>query len=228
MYDPRNTLAHQRRRRSSRSTSATSSIRTVIPRNVRLAEAPSHGVPALKLEPQSKGALAYLALAGEMLRRMEARRTAAPGGADAASSVATATQTMIRPKGLGRGLDALLAGGDERTPRDALQTIAIDRIRAGQVSAADADGRGVARRTRRFDSRAGRDAADPRAAGRRRAVRDHRRRAPLARRAARGTEGGAGAGQERAGQRRARAGADREHPARRPESAGRGVRACSA
>jgi chromosome partitioning protein len=45
--------------------------RTIVPRNVRLAEAPSHGIPALKLEPQSKGALAYLALAGEMLRRMD-------------------------------------------------------------------------------------------------------------------------------------------------------------
>jgi chromosome partitioning protein len=46
---------------------------------VRLAEAPSHGLPALKLEPQSKGALAYLALAGELLRRAEAREIAASG-----------------------------------------------------------------------------------------------------------------------------------------------------
>jgi chromosome partitioning protein len=72
MYDPRNTLA----------LNVTSELekhfgdklyRTIIPRNIRLAEAPSHGLPALKLEPQSKGALAYLALAGEMLRRMEAQ-----------------------------------------------------------------------------------------------------------------------------------------------------------
>ena len=55
--------------------------RTVIPRNIRLAEAPSHGVPALHLDKNSKGALAYLALAGEMLRRMEA---AAGAGASAA------------------------------------------------------------------------------------------------------------------------------------------------
>jgi ParB family chromosome partitioning protein len=39
---------------------------------------------------------------------------------------------MIRPKGLGRGLDALLAGGNEAEPTHALQTIAIDRIRAGK------------------------------------------------------------------------------------------------
>ena len=46
--------------------------RTVVPRNVRLAEAPSHGIPVLHLDKASKGAQAYLALAGEMLRRMEA------------------------------------------------------------------------------------------------------------------------------------------------------------
>lgn len=42
---------------------------TVIPRNVRLAEAPSHGLPALVYDAQSSGAKAYLALAGELLRR---------------------------------------------------------------------------------------------------------------------------------------------------------------
>jgi ParB family chromosome partitioning protein len=39
---------------------------------------------------------------------------------------------MIRPKGLGRGLDALLSGGNEAAPREALQTLAIDRIRPGK------------------------------------------------------------------------------------------------
>lgn len=43
--------------------------RTVIPRNVRLAEAPSHGLPVLRYDAASTGARAYLALAGEMLRR---------------------------------------------------------------------------------------------------------------------------------------------------------------
>lgn len=43
--------------------------RTVIPRNVRLAEAPSHGLPVMLYDKASKGAMAYLALAGEMLRR---------------------------------------------------------------------------------------------------------------------------------------------------------------
>lgn len=48
--------------------------RTVIPRNVRLAEAPSHGVPALLYDKASRGAQAYLALAGEIVRKEELRR----------------------------------------------------------------------------------------------------------------------------------------------------------
>jgi chromosome partitioning protein len=68
MYDPRNNL----------STDVSGQLimhfgekvyRTVIPRNVRLAEAPSHGIPALKYDRTSRGAVAYLALAGEILRR---------------------------------------------------------------------------------------------------------------------------------------------------------------
>ncbi len=47
--------------------------RTVIPRNIRLAEAPSFGLPALLYDKASKGALAYLALAGEIVRREDER-----------------------------------------------------------------------------------------------------------------------------------------------------------
>ena len=43
--------------------------RTVIPRNVRLAEAPSHGVPVHLYEPNSKGSTAYAALANEIVRQ---------------------------------------------------------------------------------------------------------------------------------------------------------------
>lgn len=44
-------------------------FRTCVPRNIRLAEAPSHGLPILSYDRTSRGALAYLALAGEMLRK---------------------------------------------------------------------------------------------------------------------------------------------------------------
>jgi len=79
MYDPRNTLALNVASELERHF-GDRLYRTVIPRNVRLAEAPSHGIPVLALEKNSKGAIAYLALAGEMLRRMEAT-AAAPAAA---------------------------------------------------------------------------------------------------------------------------------------------------
>lgn len=46
-------------------------FRTVIPRNVRLAEAPSYGLPGLDYDINSNGSVAYLALAGEVLRRQK-------------------------------------------------------------------------------------------------------------------------------------------------------------
>jgi chromosome partitioning protein len=45
---------------------------TVIPRNVRISEAPSHGKPVLLYDVRSAGAQAYIALAGEVLRRERA------------------------------------------------------------------------------------------------------------------------------------------------------------
>jgi chromosome partitioning protein len=44
-------------------------FRTCVPRNIRLAEAPSHGLPVLSYDKTSRGALAYIALAGEMIRK---------------------------------------------------------------------------------------------------------------------------------------------------------------
>jgi chromosome partitioning protein len=81
MYDPRNTLA-QNVAAELEKHFGSKLFRTVVPRNVRLAEAPSHGIPALHLDKTSKGAQAYLALAGEMLRRQEA--AAAPAAPTAA------------------------------------------------------------------------------------------------------------------------------------------------
>ena len=70
MYDPRNNLAND--------VSGQLLVhfpnqvyRTIIPRNVRLAEAPSHGLPVIQYDKSSRGSLAYLALAGELLRRHE-------------------------------------------------------------------------------------------------------------------------------------------------------------
>ncbi|WGK81464.1 ParA family protein [Vibrio aestuarianus] len=70
MYDPRNRLANEVSDQLKKHF-GNKVYRTVIPRNVRLAEAPSHGKPAMYYDKYSAGAKAYLALAGEMLRREE-------------------------------------------------------------------------------------------------------------------------------------------------------------
>ena len=68
MFDPRNNLANEV---SSQLIQVFGEkvFRTIVPRNVRLAEAPSFGKPVLQHDKDSRGALAYLALAGEMLRK---------------------------------------------------------------------------------------------------------------------------------------------------------------
>ncbi len=85
MFDPRNNLANE--------VSAQllmhfgdKVFRTVIPRNIRLAEAPSFGRPVLFHDKESRGALSYLALAGEMIRREEEARQPGPEPAAAADS----------------------------------------------------------------------------------------------------------------------------------------------
>ena len=71
MFDTRNSLANEVSAQL-REYFGDKVYRTIIPRNVRLAEAPSYGKPALEYDRNSKGAQAYLALAGEILRRDEA------------------------------------------------------------------------------------------------------------------------------------------------------------
>ncbi len=70
MYDPRNRLATEVSNQL-HEYFGDKVYRSVIPRNVRLAEAPSYGMPALQYDRLSSGAKCYLALAGEMIRRQE-------------------------------------------------------------------------------------------------------------------------------------------------------------
>ncbi|HCX32505.1 MAG TPA: chromosome partitioning protein [Rhodocyclaceae bacterium] len=70
MYDPRSTLAQQVSNDLERHFGARV-YRTVIPRNVRLAEAPSYGTPAILFDRSAKGSHAYRALAREMLERAD-------------------------------------------------------------------------------------------------------------------------------------------------------------
>jgi chromosome partitioning protein len=97
MYDDRTNLAQQ----------VTETLReyfrerlfcTVIPRNIRLAEAPSHGRPVALYDPRSRGTEAYFELAGEFLARNHM---------DSPRSAARKTATSVKPEGI-RSADARL------------------------------------------------------------------------------------------------------------------------
>lgn len=87
MYDPRNSLT---RDVSAQLTDhfGNKVYRTLIPRNVRLAEAPSYGLPVLHYDKDSRGARAYLALAGEVVRRQEEKENRLLAGSEIVSKQA--------------------------------------------------------------------------------------------------------------------------------------------
>jgi len=77
MFDPRNNLANEVSEQLLKHFGE-KVFRTIVPRNVKLAEAPSFGKPVLLHDGESRGALAYLSLAGEMIRRGEVPIVSAP------------------------------------------------------------------------------------------------------------------------------------------------------
>lgn len=93
--------------------------RTVIPRNIRLAEAPSHGLPVFFYDPRSRGAQAYRALAREMLERLnmaplatEPDEIAIPGAAGS-----TGTESASPDESEQAGTPAAAAPGKKRKIR---------------------------------------------------------------------------------------------------------------
>jgi chromosome partitioning protein len=93
MFDPRNNLANEVSSQLSNHF-GDRVYRTVIPRNVRLAEAPSFGRPVLFHDKYSRGALAYLALAGEINRRSGASLPRQPPGVEPAANEQPAQAEM--------------------------------------------------------------------------------------------------------------------------------------
>ncbi|WP_028875898.1 ParA family protein [Teredinibacter turnerae] len=77
MYDPRNSLTGDVSQQL-HSHFGDRLYRTCVPRNVRLAEAPSFGLPVIAYDKQSKGALSYIALAGEIIRRNDPKAPEVP------------------------------------------------------------------------------------------------------------------------------------------------------
>jgi chromosome partitioning protein len=90
MFDGRNSLTHQVADEVKKHFSV---FDTVVPRNVRLSEAPSHGLPALLYDAQSRGAQAYLGLARELLDRLAAEAAAKQPSVLATASTSTAAAT---------------------------------------------------------------------------------------------------------------------------------------
>ena len=100
MYDVRNNLGNEV---SAQLTThfGDKVLRSIIPRNVRLAEAPSHGQPIHLYDRSSRGAIAYIGLAGEIIRR-ERGLPPAPVGASEPADV----PAQPAPGPLGVGLKA--------------------------------------------------------------------------------------------------------------------------
>jgi chromosome partitioning protein len=143
MFDPRNNLANE--------VSAQlithfgdKVFRTVIPRNIRLAEAPSFGKPALFHDRESRGALAYLALVGEMIRREEEEQEGANTAAtDEAGAVAQAadggahehTDSVVSNEPYGAA-EGELENGAQPEPQSAAQHAADDVAEHGPYTGA--------------------------------------------------------------------------------------------
>ncbi|MDB5840283.1 MAG: parA3 [Herminiimonas sp.] len=70
MFDPRMTLSQQVSAQLEQHFGE-KVFKTIIPRNVRLAEAPSYGMPGVSFDPSSKGAQAYIAFGAEMVARIK-------------------------------------------------------------------------------------------------------------------------------------------------------------
>ena len=86
MYDDRTNLSQQVRQ-NLQDFFKDKVFKTTIPRNVRLAEAPSHGVPAIVYDARSRGAEAYMELADELLTRVGLKKTPAAEGVQLKASV---------------------------------------------------------------------------------------------------------------------------------------------
>src|SRR5262249_37179495 len=113
MYDPRNNLANEVSNQLLAHFGDTV-FRTVIPRNIRLAEAPSFGKPALFHDKESRGALAYLALVGEMIRREEVANSAQRPEVAAPSSVRPPSAPPTN--GNGHGGEGYASSGNPAPP----------------------------------------------------------------------------------------------------------------
>ncbi len=97
MFDPRVTLAQQVSAQLEKHFGE-KVFRSIIPRNVRLAEAPSYGLPGIVFDPQSKGARSYLEFGAELLVRIGRPDAKAARGVPAAAELAAPKQAGAPPR----------------------------------------------------------------------------------------------------------------------------------
>ena len=96
MYDSRITLAQQVSAQLEEHFKE-KVFKAVIPRNIRLAEAPSHGLPGVRFDPGSRGALGYLDFASELIERTPAYVAQMKSAALARAGQRTAPQAHDAP-----------------------------------------------------------------------------------------------------------------------------------
>ena len=96
MFDPRSTLANQVSAQLE-SHFGDKVFKTLVPRNVRLAEAPSYGMPGVVFDKSSKGAQAYVAFAAEMIERFSPDRAAKPSARHATAAASSSAASSAAP-----------------------------------------------------------------------------------------------------------------------------------
>lgn len=93
-------------------------FRSIIPRNIRLAEAPSHGMPGVNFDPSSRGAMGYVEFANELIERMPQFRVGPAAGAPA-QTAAAAGGAATTPAGAAQGPGMAAAARAGTTPGQA-------------------------------------------------------------------------------------------------------------
>jgi chromosome partitioning protein len=137
MYDDRTTLSKQVAA-DLRSFFGTQVFETVIPRNVRLAEAPSHGLPVIFYDIHSKGADAYIQLAKEVIAHAQKRvgqgteRTDSRAGATGTDASATPATAAATAAAAAAGAGSASAANGSRDWRDSLRSSATDADESGR------------------------------------------------------------------------------------------------
>jgi hypothetical protein len=115
-------------------------FKSIIPRNIRLAEAPSHGLPGVIFDPSSRGALGYVDFAAELVERMPQSRTpagaAGPAGETGGREAARPAAPRETPAGAAVEATARAAQSTPTKPEDPTTmqapTYATSRMGAGR------------------------------------------------------------------------------------------------